>query len=107
MASCAFSIPLGQGVGAGGAQAKALTDTIATADHDALSYGEGTALIEAFNTATSDKNVTPEEMTAIQKMLEGFQKSGGCGSTVVGSRAAGVLLSLIPIFIQPSGNRSG
>jgi hypothetical protein len=63
----------------GSTEAKALKDAIATANYDALGYKERVALIQAFNSATGDNNVTAEEMTAITTMLENFQKSGNPG----------------------------
>jgi hypothetical protein len=69
------------GADGNGAEAKALKDAIATADYDALGYGERVALVQAFNAATGDNNVTAQEITAITKMLEEFQKSTDSSST--------------------------
>jgi hypothetical protein len=61
-------------------EAKALKDAIATADYDSLGYEERVALIQAFNAATSDNNVTAKEIAGITQMLEEFQKSSNSSS---------------------------
>jgi hypothetical protein len=77
------------GVRADSTEFRALKDAIATANYDELSYGERVALIEAFNTATSDNNATASELSAITKMIQGFQTPSGNGSTPAPDTAAG------------------
>jgi hypothetical protein len=72
---------------------KALKNAIATANYDELSYGERVALIEAFNSATSDNNVTASELSAITKMIEGFQTRTGSGSAPASGATGGTTLS--------------
>jgi hypothetical protein len=79
---------------ANGAEAKALKDAIATADYDALGYEERVALVQAFNAASSDMNVTAEEITAITKMLKDFQSGGASNSASGGTTLSnGVVVS--------------
>jgi hypothetical protein len=77
------------GAEANGVEAKALHHAIATADYGALGYDERVALVQAFNAATADNNVTAQEITAITQMFEGFQKT----SDSAGPDAGGTTLS--------------
>jgi hypothetical protein len=77
------------GAEANGAEAKALHHAIATADYGALGYDERVALVQAFNAATADNNVTAQEITAMTQMVQGFQKT----SNAAGPAAGGTTLS--------------
>ncbi len=68
------------GADANGAEATALKDAIARANYDELSYDERVALIQAFNAATADSNVTAQEITALTQMIEDFQKPASTGA---------------------------
>jgi hypothetical protein len=65
-------------------ETKALRDAIATANYGALGYEERVALVQAFNTASSDRNFDANDAAGLTQMLEAFQASPDSGSAASG-----------------------